>query len=134
MARAILDQGLENKDFLKARVAKLDAFQKALEPYTVDKCSETSGVSAAAIARKAHISKAQMSNLMTGTSWRPSVDTLEGLAYALMGIGHFLALRWIIWPAEQDTEPASAEAQSGGIPPAVLDTVMGFIAHGLGAT
>lgn len=41
------------------------------------------GVSAAAIARKAHISKAQMSNLMTGTSWRPNVDTLEGLAYAL---------------------------------------------------
>lgn len=59
---------------------------------------------------------------------------VEGLAYVLMGIGHFLALRWIIWPAEQDTEPANAEAQSGGIPSAVLDTVMGFIARGLGAT
>ena len=53
---------------------------------------------------------------------------VEGLAYALMGIGHFLALRWIIWPAEEAT---TAEQQPIEIPEALLTTVMDFIAHGL---
>lgn len=53
---------------------------------------------------------------------------VEGLAYALMGIGHFLALRWIIWPAE---EGAATEQQPAEIPEAVLQTVMDFIARGL---
>lgn len=53
--------------------------------------------------------------------------SVEGLAYALMGIGHFLALRWIIWPAEE----GAASEQPLEIPEAVLNTVMDFIAHGL---
>ena len=52
---------------------------------------------------------------------------VEGLAYALMGIGHFLALRWIIWPAEQ----GATSEQPIEIPEAVLNTVMDFIARGL---
>lgn len=57
---------------------------------------------------------------------------VEALAYALMGIGHFLALRWIIWPAEQDATPAANDLDDE-MPPAVLETVMSFIARGLGA-
>jgi AcrR family transcriptional regulator len=68
---------------------------------------------------------------------------VEGLAYALMGIGHFLALRWLIWPIEE--EAARQVAQPGAqpdtgatpepslpmIPDAVFQTVMDFIARGL---
>ncbi|MDE3230174.1 MAG: TetR/AcrR family transcriptional regulator [Chloroflexota bacterium] len=57
---------------------------------------------------------------------------VETLAYALMGIGHFLALRWIIWPAEQDAA-SDANDPDSEIPPAVLETAMSFIARGLGA-
>ncbi len=61
---------------------------------------------------------------------------VEGLGYALMGVGHFLALRWIIWPAENDTErqgkPGEAtERPLGGMPEAVFQSVMDFIARGL---
>lgn len=69
---------------------------------------------------------------------------VEGLAYALMGIAHFLALRWLIWPEEEDAarkgiqsaQSAQGEAQSpppAAIPDAVFETVMAFIAHGLEA-
>lgn len=49
----------------------------------------------------------------------------EATAYALMGIAHFLALRWLIWP--QDQAPAQ-------IPPAVVDAAFAFITHGLAQT
>ncbi|HEX9075833.1 MAG TPA: NADH-quinone oxidoreductase subunit NuoG [Anaerolineae bacterium] len=49
MVRAILDEGLENKEFASARLVNLEAFKKSLESYTVEKCSEMCGVSAAAI-------------------------------------------------------------------------------------
>ena len=63
----------------------------------------------------------------------------EAIGYALMGIAHFLALRWIIWPAEGDngqTQPAQSSGQSVGspdvvIPDAVFDAVVTFIARGL---
>jgi AcrR family transcriptional regulator len=62
---------------------------------------------------------------------------VEGLAYALMGIGHFLALRWLIWPGEHagglNSDQPVGE-QTGDIPPipdAVFETVMRFIARGL---
>lgn len=49
----------------------------------------------------------------------------EALAYALMGIGHFIALRWLIWPQNQEsgTEPR--------IPDDAIDAVLAFIARGL---
>ncbi|HEV8194875.1 MAG TPA: TetR/AcrR family transcriptional regulator [Ktedonobacterales bacterium] len=47
----------------------------------------------------------------------------EALAYALMGIGHFIALRWLIWPRESGAEPQ--------IPDEVIDAVLAFIARGL---
>lgn len=64
---------------------------------------------------------------------------VEGLAYALMGIGHFLALRWLIWPVEEnagepkDSGEVDARAAAGApqIPEAVFETVMDFIARGL---
>jgi AcrR family transcriptional regulator len=51
------------------------------------------------------------------------VASPEALAYALMGIGHFIALRWLIWPRESGAEPQ--------IPDDVIDSVLAFIARGL---
>lgn len=61
---------------------------------------------------------------------------VEGLAYALMGIAHFLALRWLIWPNTDDAEPRPAPDEQqqtwrGAIPEAVFESVMEFIACGL---
>jgi hypothetical protein len=58
---------------------------------------------------------------------------VEALAYTLMGIGHFLALRWLIWPGEEQADHSSAAGvhPAGGMPPAVFDTVMRFISRGL---
>jgi NADH-quinone oxidoreductase subunit G len=40
MIRVVLDEGLENKEFIAARVSKFDEFRKSLEPFTVEKCAE----------------------------------------------------------------------------------------------
>lgn len=58
----------------------------------------------------------------------------EAIGYALMGIGHFLALRWIIWPTEGDAspQPPTTVPPAGPIiPDAVFDAVVAFIARGL---
>jgi hypothetical protein len=52
----------------------------------------------------------------------------EGLAYALIGIGHFVALRWLIWPQE---DGEGNKAPLTGLPDPVLDAVITFILHGL---
>lgn len=63
---------------------------------------------------------------------------VEAIAYTLMGIAHFLALRWLIWPAEPSASdyPATsgdgaADARPPELPPDVYDAVMAFIARGL---
>jgi AcrR family transcriptional regulator len=64
---------------------------------------------------------------------------VEGLAYALMGIGHFLALRWLIWPGEKTASERNAQSgasdgqapEAPRVPEAVFETVMDFIARGL---
>ena len=56
---------------------------------------------------------------------------VEAIGYALMGIGHFLALRWIIWPAESDDKQASEPSFDTVIPENVFDAVLAFIARGL---
>jgi len=38
--RAIVDEGLENRDFIAARVANFEEFAKSLEPNTVERCAE----------------------------------------------------------------------------------------------
>jgi AcrR family transcriptional regulator len=43
----------------------------------------------------------------------------EARAWAIMGIGHFLGLKWCLWQKKQP-------------PQEVLDEVMGFITHGMG--
>jgi hypothetical protein len=43
------------------------------------------------------------------------------VTYALMGIAHFEALRWILW----------ADGEEATVPPAVLDAIFTFIARGL---
>lgn len=50
----------------------------------------------------------------------------DALAYALMGIGHFLALRWIIWPQDGITDDAPPQ-----LPDEVFSAVFDFIARGL---
>jgi AcrR family transcriptional regulator len=51
----------------------------------------------------------------------------EAITYALMGIGHFVALRWIIWP-QQGEETGE---QPSPLPAEIFASVMDFIAHGL---
>jgi AcrR family transcriptional regulator len=51
----------------------------------------------------------------------------EALAYALMGIGHFMALRWIIWPQERE----HAQKEPECLPQEVFESIMDFIAHGI---
>jgi AcrR family transcriptional regulator len=50
----------------------------------------------------------------------------ETVAYALMGIGHFLALRWIVWPEEE-----TAPDQELRLPERVFASMLEFIARGL---
>lgn len=51
----------------------------------------------------------------------------ETIAYTLMGIGHFIAMRWLIWPREDEAEQS---AQST-LPEHVFASMMDFITHGL---
>ena len=46
----------------------------------------------------------------------------EVLAYALMGIGELIGMRWILWN------------QTKAVPPEVIDEMMAFIRRGLGAS
>lgn len=46
----------------------------------------------------------------------------EVLAYALMGIGELIGMRWILWN------------ETKAVPPEVIDEMMAFIGRGLGAT
>ncbi len=55
---------------------------------------------------------------------------VEAIGYALMGIGHFLALRWIIWPSE-DAEGQEPHPGQMPVPDAVFEPVLDFIARGL---
>lgn len=40
MIRAILDEGIENKEFIAAHMNGFEAFKKAIKPYTIEKCAE----------------------------------------------------------------------------------------------
>ncbi|GCE31763.1 TetR family transcriptional regulator [Dictyobacter alpinus] len=50
----------------------------------------------------------------------------EAIAYTLMGIGHFIALRWLIWPPESGQKKEIDE-----LPENVFNSIMEFITHGL---
>ncbi len=54
MIRTIFDEGVENKEFVSARVTKFDEFKKSLEPYTVEKCAEMCHVKVEKIRDAAH--------------------------------------------------------------------------------
>ncbi|BCL80507.1 TetR family transcriptional regulator [Ktedonobacteria bacterium brp13] len=51
----------------------------------------------------------------------------EATAYALMGIGHFVALRWLIWPQENE----ETQEEEVHLPDDIFNAVMDFITHGL---
>jgi AcrR family transcriptional regulator len=51
----------------------------------------------------------------------------EAIAYTLMGIGHFIALRWLIWPQEGETE----QGYKGELPAGVFASITEFITYGL---
>jgi Transcriptional regulator len=53
----------------------------------------------------------------------------EAIAYTLMGIGHFIALRWLIWPQKNETEQGYKEE----LPEDVFASIMEFISSGLAA-
>lgn len=50
----------------------------------------------------------------------------EAVAYTLMGIGHFIAMRWLIWPSQD-------QASQEELPEEVFESMMALIAHGLSA-
>jgi AcrR family transcriptional regulator len=51
----------------------------------------------------------------------------EPLAYQLMGVGHFLGLRWLIWPSFATTD----QSELPMLPKAVFEETMRFILYGL---
>lgn len=51
----------------------------------------------------------------------------ETISYALMGIGHFVALRWLVWQPDNAVPTAQAEK----LPEDVFTSLMDFITHGL---
>ncbi|HTK09326.1 MAG TPA: TetR/AcrR family transcriptional regulator [Ktedonobacteraceae bacterium] len=51
----------------------------------------------------------------------------EAIAYTLMGIGHFIALRWLIWPQESEVE----QSDQAVLPAGVFESMMEFITYGL---
>ncbi len=65
----------------------------------------------------------------------------EALTYALIGIGHFLALRWLIWPNDEARQTgerplrsmseSAAEAEAPELPERVFATLLDFLTHGL---
>ncbi|MCX7839973.1 MAG: molybdopterin-dependent oxidoreductase, partial [Anaerolineae bacterium] len=63
LVRAILDERLENRDFIAARVTNFDAFAKSLEPYTVERCAELCHVKADKLRETARLI-AQSPNLL----------------------------------------------------------------------
>jgi AcrR family transcriptional regulator len=54
------------------------------------------------------------------------LDT-EAIAYALMGIGHFIAMRWLVWPQEISNE----QSDQSELSPEVFASIMEFITYGL---
>lgn len=51
----------------------------------------------------------------------------EAISYALMGIGHFVAMRWLVWPPDNEVP----EDQPRALPEGVFTAVMDLITHGL---
>ncbi|MEO7021619.1 MAG: TetR/AcrR family transcriptional regulator, partial [Ktedonobacteraceae bacterium] len=51
----------------------------------------------------------------------------EAISYALMGIGHFVALRWLVWPPEDEV----LSNGTGKLPESIFASLMEFITHGL---
>lgn len=51
----------------------------------------------------------------------------EAIAYTLMGIGHFIALRWLIWPQQGEKEQGYQEA----LPEHIFASIMEFLTYGL---
>lgn len=51
----------------------------------------------------------------------------EAISYALMGIGHFVAMRWLVWPPDNE----ASEDQPRALPENIFTAVMDLITHGL---
>src|SRR5581483_5892723 len=51
----------------------------------------------------------------------------EAIAYTLMGIGHFISLRWLIWPQQGEKEQGYQEA----LPEHIFASIMEFLTYGL---
>ena len=52
----------------------------------------------------------------------------EVVAWALMGIGEIIGMRWVLWPQDQD---GVTTAVTGDVPDHVFDTMMEFIERAL---
>ncbi|HEY7350005.1 MAG TPA: TetR/AcrR family transcriptional regulator [Ktedonobacterales bacterium] len=58
----------------------------------------------------------------------------EALAYTLIGIGHFLAQRWLVWSESEVGQAGrdhAAEGEAPELPERVFAMLLDFLAHGL---
>src|SRR6185437_5610173 len=55
MLHHIIDQGLEDKDFIRTRTHEFDAVAKAVQPYTMERAEAITGVPAALIRQAAEM-------------------------------------------------------------------------------
>jgi NADH-quinone oxidoreductase subunit G len=93
MIRAILDEGLENKDFIATRVNDFESFKKSLEPFTVEKCAEACHVKADKIRDAARaFAKSPDALILYGreamASQRNDLAVASGIATLLLITGH----------------------------------------------
>lgn len=92
MARAILDAGLENKKFIHNATEHFEEFRRKLEHYSVERCSEISGVPAEWIRRVAvdyaRADKAMICWTLGITEHRNAVDNVLSLINLGLLTGH----------------------------------------------
>ncbi|MDT0165874.1 TetR/AcrR family transcriptional regulator [Actinotalea sp. AC32] len=55
----------------------------------------------------------------------------EVLAWALMGIGEIVGMRWALWDADDDAGPGATDDRPDGVPPLVFEATMRLIERAL---
>jgi NADH-quinone oxidoreductase subunit G len=93
MVRTIIDEKLENGDFISTRVSNFDVFKKSLEPYTVQRCAEMCGVNADAIRNAARMFAQSADALIlygreAMAAQQRDVAVASGIATLLLITGH----------------------------------------------
>lgn len=93
VARYILAQGWEAKSFIEARTVKIDEYRAAIEPFTLEKAAELTGVPAEQIVRTATMiheaSSVCILWAMGVTQHQPGSETSTAISDLLLVTGNF---------------------------------------------